>query len=194
MSGMEIGEDVTALLQAWRSGDTQAKDRLFPLIYEDLRAVARRRLRGEREGHTLQPTAVVHELYLRLSRQRRPAWRSRRQLFATIPVLIRRILVDHARRRRAACRGGDEELFRVPLEAVEHLSTAAIDRSPLQDGLPALEKHDARSATVLNLHVFGGLTFSEVAQALGLGQATVYRDWNYARLWLRRWLADTGLR
>ena len=184
---MESTSDFAALLHAWGHGDPRARDQLFAEIYDDLRAVATRRFQAERREHTLQPTAVVHELYLRLQRQRRVSWRNRRELFAVIPELIRRILVDHARKRLADRRQGEAPQHRLPLSAASEVpADCPHELCALKDGLRALERHDARGSRVVALHVFEGLTFAEVAEALNVAQATVYRDWAHALLWLRR--------
>lgn len=181
-------DDLTDLLRAWSRGNQDARDELMPLIYNDLRSIAARQLRDERPDHTLQPTAVVNELYLRLQAQRRVKWDSRRDFFAVAAKLVRRILVDHARKRRAGRRGGGNVL-RVSVDQAVGLP---VERAPeilaLDDALEALEGHDARGSQIVELHIFGGLTFTEIADVLGVSEATVYRDWNHARLWLRRHL------
>ncbi len=185
---MQTPADLTGLLQAWSRGDAGARDQLMPRIYGDLRGIAARQLAGERPGHTLQPTAVVNELYLRLHAQRRVSWDNRIDFFAVAAKLIRRILVDHARKRQAARRGGGD-VFRVSID--QNLGIP-VERAPeliaLDDALDTLEAHDPRSSRVVELHIFSGLTFAEIADLLEVAQATVYRDWNHARLWLRRQL------
>ena len=180
--------DLTELLQDWSRGNPDARDQLMPLIYDDLRSIAANQLRGERRGHTLQPTAVVHELYLRLHAQNRVQWKNRRQLFAVAAKLVRRILVDHARKRHADRRGGGE-VFLVSIDQVIGLPE---EREPellaLDDALQALEQHDERGHQVVEFHIFSGLTFIEIAEVLEVSEATVYRDWDHARLWLRRQL------
>ncbi len=183
---MAEANDLTDLLRAWSRGDPNARDQLMPQIYGDLRLIAANQLARERPGHTLQPTAVVNELYLRLQAQRRVSWDSRSDFFAVAAKLIRRILVDHARKRQAARRGGKDAL-RVSLD--QDLGFP-VERAPeliaLDDALGSLEKHDERSSRVVELHIFGGLTFAEISRLLEVAQATVYRDWQHARLWLRR--------
>ncbi len=179
--------EVTALLQAWSDGDEEARDRLIPLVLEDLRRIARRQLALEKPGHTLQPTALINELYIRLVDQKRVRLESRRDFFAVAAGLIRRILVDHARRRRAAKRGSggpkisfDEELG---LAAPQDPELLALD-----DALKDLEKVDRRGSRVVELHIFAGLGHDDIAAVLGLSRSTVIRDWNHAKLWLRRQL------
>jgi len=183
--------DISQFLQAWADGDPEARDRLMPLVFDELRAIARHHFQLERPGHTLQPTAVVNELYLRLAAQRKVQWRHRREFFAVAARLIRRILVDHARKRQAGRRG--EGVIPVSFEetlALPELEDPAL--LALDDALEALAREDPRAAEVVELHAFGGLTFEEIAASLGAGRATVLRDWKHARLWLRRQLASGG--
>jgi RNA polymerase sigma factor (TIGR02999 family) len=173
-------ESVTALLQAWNAGDEEAGRRLVPLVYGELRRRAAGYLRGERPGHTLQPTALVHEAYLRLVGRREP-WRNRSQFFGIASNLMRQILVDHARRRRAAKR----DAVRVALdEAVQPTAEPAVDLVRLDDALAELSALDARQGRVVELRYFGGLTLEEAAEVLGVSVATVKRDWTLARAWL----------
>lgn len=189
---MRDTEDLTGLLRAWSRGDAAARDQLMPRIYDDLHAIAARQLRNERPGHTLQPTAVVNELYMKLHAQRSVRWESRKDFFAVAAKLIRRILVDHARKRQTARRGGD--FLKVSLDQSLGIP---IERAPeivaLDDALRSLESYDERSSRVVELHIFGGLKFSEIAATLGVAQATVYRDWELARLWLKRELYSEEL-
>ncbi len=179
--------DISRLLKAWNEGDERARDQLIPMVHDDLRGIARRQYERERRDHTLQPTALVNELYLKLVNQRRVRWQNRREFFAVSAKLIRRILVDHARRRRAAKRGSDgvrisfDEALGLPI--VSDPTLIALD-----DAIEDLEKVDPRGARVVELHVFGGLTFEEIAEVLGVARGTVFRDWKHARLWLRRYL------
>ena len=182
--------DVTRLLEAWNQGDLEARDALIPIVFEELKRIARRQLQRERQGHTLQPTALVHELYMKLVNQRRVQWQNRRDFFAVSSKLIRRILVDHARKRQAARRGGGEP--RISFEEVLGLPD---DQDPsilaLDDALDDLGRTDPRGSRVVELHVFGGLTFDEIGEVIGVARSTVIRDWNHAKLWLRRAL-DPG--
>ncbi len=178
--------DITELLQAWNSGDLSARDRLIPLVADELRAIARQHYQKERPDHTLQPTALVNELYLKLTGQRNVHWRNRKQFFAVASKLIRRILVDYARKRGAAKRGSDE-----PKISFDELSLPAMEEPALlelDDGLKDLEMIDPRGASVVELHIFGGLTFVEIADVIEVSRPTVMRDWKHARLWLRRHL------
>jgi RNA polymerase sigma factor (TIGR02999 family) len=156
----------------------------FPLVYEHLRRLAHRQLRREADGHSLSTTALVHEAYLRLSDQRCPEFNSHSHFLAIAATAMRRILVDHARRRRATKRGG--ELHRIPLESA--LTLAVDDRADLlvalDDALHRLGRLDARQARVVECRFFGGLTEEETALALGVGSRTVKRDWAKARAWL----------
>jgi RNA polymerase sigma factor (TIGR02999 family) len=176
---------VTRLLRRWSEGDQQALDELMPLVYDELRQVARQRLRHEHPGHTLQPTALVHEAYLKLVDQRRTRWQNRAHFFAVAAQLIRRILVDHARRHAASKRGGGAGALTLEatLEpAVEReLSVVALD-----DTLSRLAALDPRQARLVELRFFGGLDVEETAEVLGISSATVKREWRTAKAWLHR--------
>ncbi len=176
-------DEVTALLLQWQAGDRQALDRLLPLVYDQLHRIADRQLRRERQGHTLQPTAVVHETYLRLVDQRRANWQSRAQFFAVAAGMMRRVLVDHARGRRAAKRGG-----LVPHLSIEDVDAGidppSVDLVDLDDALGKLEALDADQARIVELRFFGGLTVEETAEVVGSSPATVKRDWHSAKAWL----------
>ena len=177
--------DITALLDDWGRGDSRALDRLVPLVYAELRRVAARQLRHERDGHSLQPTALVHEAYLRLVDQRQVHWQNRAHFFAVSAQVMRRILVDHARRRKAAKRGDDVE--RVPLAqdiaapASDAISVLALDRA-----LERLAAVDPALARIVELRAFGGLTVDEAALVLKVSPSTAKRDWRTARAWLVR--------
>ena len=175
--------EVTELLQAWSAGDPAARDRLIPLVYDDLRRCAAAYLRRERRGHTLQPTALVHEAYVRLVDQRRPAWQNRAQFFGVAAELMRRILVDRARAHRAAKRSG--QWARVTLDP-ELAVTKGVDVEvlDLDNALTALASFDARKSRIAELRFFGGLSLDEIGAVLGLSIATVERDWQVARAWL----------
>ena len=173
-------ESVTALLQAWNTGDAEAGRRLIPLVYGELRRRAGGYLRRERPGHTLQPTALVHEAYLRLVGLQGHL-RNRSQFFGVASNLMRRILVDHARRRRAAKR----DAIRVTLnEVAQPVAERAVDLVRLDEALTELSALDARQARVVELRYFGGLTLQEAAKVLGVSVPTVKRDWTLARAWL----------
>src|SRR5436305_8372968 len=174
---------ITKLLQTWSDGDPEAAQRVLPLVYEELRNIACRQLRRERGGHTLQATAVVHEAYLRLQGQAGFEWPSRAHFFAFAAHLIRRILVDHARHRNRAKRGGGLE--RVTLaEAADLAPERAPDLVALDAALTSLEALDCRKAAVVELRFFAGLTLDETAEHLGVSPETVGREWRRARAWL----------
>jgi RNA polymerase sigma factor (TIGR02999 family) len=184
-------EDVTGLLLAWRRGDSDANSKLVAVVYEDLRRVARRRLRAERPDHSLTPTALVHEAYIRLVDLRRVQWQNRAQFFAIAARLMRQILVDHARAHAAAKRGGGG--WKVPLS--DHLGAAApyqVDLLDLDASLERLSSVDRRLTELVLLRFFGGLTIDETTAVLGLSAATVKRDWTRAKAWLFRDLRATG--
>lgn len=160
-------------------------DRLLPIVYAELRRLAASYLRRERPGHTLQPTALVHEAYVRLIDQRQIDWSNRAQFMGLAAVMMRRILVNHARDRVADKRGGGAE--HVPLTlAGEGIGTFEVNLLDLHDALNDLGESDPRKAQIVELKFFGGLTTEEIAQALGVSVATVERDWKFARAWLYR--------
>lgn len=176
---------VTELLNEWASGDPSALDRLMPLVYAELRQVAQNQLRFEDSGHTLQATAVVHETYLRLVGQQQANWRNRAQFFAVSAQLIRRILVDHARQRLAAKRGGMST--RIVLDsAVAAPEPDLVDVLALDSALAELALLDAQQAQVIELRFYAGLSIEETASALHVSVATVSRDWVTAKAWLYR--------
>ena len=176
---------VTALLQAWGGGDLAARDRLLPLVYGDLRRRAARYLRRERPGHTLQPTALVHEAYLRLAGPQRMPWTGRAQFLAVASQAMRRVLVDHARSKRAGKRWGHR--VQVPLEEGAATSLPReVDLILLDESLDELAALSPGQARLVELRYFGGLTTEEAADVLGVSHATVERRWNLARAWLFR--------
>ena len=179
--------EVTRLLQAWNDGDAAAGERLIPLIYAELRRRAAGHLRRERPGHTLRPTDLVHETYLRL-RAQNAAWQNREQLFAVASRLMRRILVDHARMRAAAKRGGG---VRVTLSE-DRAGPAAVEPDVLDvdAALEELAALDERQARLVELRFFGGLDILEAARTLGVSVATANRDWAMAKAWLFRRLKE----
>jgi RNA polymerase sigma factor (TIGR02999 family) len=182
--------EVTELLEAWQHGDAGARERLLPLVYDELRRVARARLRRERPDHTLQATALVHEAYLRLIGPGEATPRNRVQLFGIAARLMREILVDHARRKAALKRGGPAT--KVSLDAVAAPEVAIVDILALDEALSELSARDARLCQVVELKFFAGLTIDETATALQVSVATVERDWTVARAWLHQWLASSG--
>jgi len=179
---------VTELLQRWRGGDYQALDTLMPLVYEELRRLARRYLYHERPGHTLQSTALVNEAYLRLVGQELPQWQNRSHFFAVSAQLMRQILVDHARNHAAAKRGGGA--FKLTLdEAVSLPQQVDIDLVALDNALNHLARLDAQQAKIVELRFFAGLSIEDTSEVLDISPATVKRDWSTARAWLHRELS-----
>ncbi len=175
--------EVTRLLKSWGTGSDTALAELMPLVYSDLRKIAARQLRGERANHTLEPTALVNEAFLRLVDQDRVQWQGRAQFFAVAASAMRRILVDHARRRRATKRGGDPR--RVSLASVDIAVAPNVDLLNLEDCLRRLEALDALQARIVELRFFAGCTMEEVGEALHISTSTAKRQWHLARVWLR---------
>ena len=185
---MQSPEGITQLLIDWGKGDQAALEKLMPLVYSELRRLATNYLRRERTGHTLQPTALVNEAYLKLVGQKNAKWQNRAQFFAISAQLMRRILVDHARRHQASKRGGSE-LQRLSITTAEELvKDPAIDLLALNEALDELAKMDPQQSRIVELKFFGGLSIEETAEVLGIGHATVEREWKSARAWLRRQL------
>jgi RNA polymerase sigma factor (TIGR02999 family) len=186
---MDDSRQVIELLRDWREGDDQAADRLIPFVYTELRRLARGQLRREQAGHSLQPTALVHEAYLRLVKADID-WQDRTHFLSVAARVMRRILVEHARSKHARKRGGDEQHVTLagPIAAPD---ADPIDVLVLDEAMARLQLFDARQAQIVELCYFGGLTCPEVAQTLGISEATVNRDLRHARAWLRREL--TGL-
>jgi len=185
MSGAaERDGDVTDLLRAWRGGDEPARDELLERVYRHLRRVAAAQLRAERAGHTLQPTALVHEAYLRLVDQSRVDWRDRSHFFGLAAATMRRVLVDHARRRGRKKRQFDEPGPGIAPQGV------AVDLIDLDRALERLAADSARTARVVELRYFGGLELDEIAACLEISRATVKRDWEFARAFLRTELEE----
>ena len=174
---------MTELLLEWEAGDAEALDRLLPLVYDDLHRRAASSFRRERPGHTLQPTALVNEVFLRLVDQRRVEWKSRAHFFGVAAQAMRRVLVDHARRRSAAKRGDDAVVLSFDEELVPGLAPD-LDLLALDQALDALAELDRRQSRIVELRFFGGLTIDETAAALGVSPATVKNDWQMARAWL----------
>ena len=174
-------EDVTDLLRAWRDGDEEADALLLERVYTTLRNIAVGQLRGERSEHTLQPTALVNEAYLRLVGQRELDWRDRAHFFGLAAVTMRRILVDHARRRKAKKRDAERELVPLTVVTVEGATVNLLD---LDRALDSFAERYPRQAKVVELRYFSGLEFEHVALALDLSLRSVKRDWSFARVWL----------
>lgn len=179
--------DVTALLEAWNDGDPAALPRLMERVRDELHAIASRLFRGERAGHTLQPTAVVNEVYLKLVEQRQVSWRNRAQFFAVAAQLMRRILVDHARKHRTAKRGAGAVHVALD-EAVDLPADLSPDLLALDQALTDLEKLSPRQSRIVELRVMVGLELQEIAAVLEISRPTVSRDWRAARLFLLRQL------
>lgn len=183
----ESPREVTRLLIAWREGDQEALDALIPLVYRELRQIAARARRRERQDHSLQTTALVHEAYLRLIDQRDVRWQNRSHFFAIAAQLMRRILVDRARRHRAAKRGGGVD----PIEISDvggWPAVARIDIIALDEALSRLSAMDPRQGRIVELLCFGGLTAGETAEVLEVSERTVRREWTVAKAWLCRML------
>jgi RNA polymerase sigma factor (TIGR02999 family) len=176
--------DVSRLLQAWNRGDSGALDRLTPIVYGELRRLARRYLRGEHDGHSLQATALVNEAYVRLVDFTRIEWQNRAHFFAVSAQVMRRILVDHARRRNA--KRGRGQLHVSLDEAVVVAPQPSLDLVALDDALKALARVDARKAQVVEMRFFGGLSVEESAEVLQVSPITIMRDWRTAKAWLHR--------
>jgi RNA polymerase sigma factor (TIGR02999 family) len=175
--------DITSLLQQWREGDGSARDRLVAVLYPELRALADRQLRGERGNHTLQPTALVNEAYLRLSGLERMDWQDRAHFVRMAARVMREVLVDHARRRQAAKRDGGQQVTLTGLDAAAE-EGQGVDALALDAALARLEQLDPEKARVVELRYFGGLTIEETAEAMESSPATVKRHWQAARAWL----------
>jgi RNA polymerase sigma-70 factor, ECF subfamily len=176
--------EVSSLLRAWSDGDRAALDRLTPIVYDELRRLARRYMRGERPGHSLQTTALVNEAYMRLIDYKRMQWQNRAHFFAVSSQLMRRILVDHARRHNLKRGGGVQH---VSLEETAVLGgDRAADLVALDDAMDALARIDHRKVQVVEMRFFGGLSVEETAEVLRISPVTVMRDWNTAKAWLYR--------
>jgi RNA polymerase sigma factor (TIGR02999 family) len=176
--------DVTQILNAIERGDAKATDELLPLVYEELRLLAAQKLSHESPGQTLQATALVHEAYLRLVGDEPHDWRNRGHFFAAAAEAMRRILVDNARRKQAQKRGGGRE--RVTFETADVADEATPEEVvALDDALAKLAAQDPQTAEVVKLRLFAGLSMDQIAQATGVSRATAYRQWTYARAWLR---------
>jgi RNA polymerase sigma factor (TIGR02999 family) len=187
--------EVTRLLLHWSDGDRSALDALTPLVYEELRSMARRYFRRERPGHTLQSTALVHEAYLRLVDQASVHWQNRAHFFGVAAQIIRRILVEHARTHGRIKRGGG--VYKLTLDearvSVQATGSPDMDLLLLDAALQELAAIDERQSRLIELRYFAGLSIEEAAEALHLSPATVKRDWNFAKAWLRRRLSGRSL-
>jgi len=175
---------ITALLDQLSAGKRDVENQLVPQIYDELRRLARHYMRHERGNHTLQPTALVHEAYAQLVQQPQVPWQNRAHFFATASVLMRHILVDHARGRQAGKRGGAQEQVTLD-EALLPAQNRSIDVLALHQAIERLAVLDQRQAKIVELHFFGGLTFEEIALVLDIAERTAKRDWSMARAWLK---------
>ncbi len=185
-------DEVTAILRQWSRGDAEASARLIPLVYDELRQLARGHLRRERDGHTLQPTALVHEAYLRLVEGETIQWQGRAHFYGIAARLMRRVLVDHARNRSAAKRGGGDE--KISLELLGELPAwERLDLLALDAALQEFARTYPRQAEVVELKFFGGLEVREIAEVMKISDRTILRDWSFAKVWLFRALkAESG--
>jgi RNA polymerase sigma factor (TIGR02999 family) len=182
-------QNVTQLLLGWGKGDKEALDQLLPIVYDELRRQAARYLRRERVGHTLQTTALIHEAYIRLVDQRNMQWQNRAHFFGIAAQLMRRILVDHARTKKRAKRGGSD--IRVSLaDATLVVKSRDLDVVALDEALERLVEIDEQQARIVELRFFSGLTVEETAEVLSISPATVKRDWSMAKAWLHREISD----
>ena len=179
------GDDITGLLIRWGAGDREALEHLTPLVYGELRKLARSLLRRERPGHTLSSTALVHEAYLKLIDQRRAAGESRTYFFGAAAQIMRRVLVDHAKKKFAERRGGSAAKLAMR-DDIAWVDAISEDVLALDQVLSRLGEVDPRKVQVVEMKVFGGMTNQETARALGISDATVERDWTMARAWLIR--------
>ena len=183
---------VTQLLEKFEPGDRRAEEQLFADVYTELRALAARYLHRERKSHTLQPTALVHEAYLKLVGQTRVDWQGRAHFLAIGARVMRQILVDHARRHKAAKRGGDRHRITLDENLIVE-SRRNVDLLALEDALTKLAKLDHRQAQMIELRFFGGLSIAEVAKVMGISKRSVEREWTMVRAWLRRELSTSDV-
>jgi RNA polymerase sigma factor (TIGR02999 family) len=183
---MEDTPSVTQMLREWSDGDQAVLENLMPLVYDELRRLASRSLRKERPGHTLQTTALIHEAYLKLVNQRDAKWQNRSHFFAIASQAMRRILVDYARERHREKRGGSAENLPIEEAAFVASQEKSVDLVALDEALTRLAKFDERQAKVVELRYFSGLDIDETAEVLGISNATVRRDWNIAKAWLKQ--------
>ncbi|HVN78465.1 MAG TPA: sigma-70 family RNA polymerase sigma factor [Terriglobia bacterium] len=187
----ERTQEITELLINLSKGDQQAASKLIPIVYGELRRLARHYMRQERQDHTLQTTALVHEAYLRLIEQRQTNWQNRAHFFGIAAQLMRRILLDHARASHAGKRGGGEE--RLPLEEGLVFSTEkSVELIALDQALDRLAELSPRQSRIVELRFFGGLSVEETAEVMGIAPKTVKRDWSVARAWLHREVRQSG--
>jgi RNA polymerase sigma factor (TIGR02999 family) len=184
LDGTHARDGVTELLARWSQGDVAAREALMPLVYDELRRVARRKLAGQRSNHTLQATALVHEAYMRLVNRKQTHWQDRAHFFALAAQMMRQILVDHARRHNAAKRGGEAISVTLDEDSPGPKGTINVDLIDLDTALKKLATLDARQSQLVELRFFGGLSIEEAAQAVNISPATGKREWATARVWL----------
>ncbi|MEO6724013.1 MAG: sigma-70 family RNA polymerase sigma factor [Blastocatellia bacterium] len=184
-------QDVTQFLVAWNAGDQSALDQLLPVVYDELRRLARSYLRRERPDHTLQATALVHEAYFRLIDQRQVTWQNRAHFFGIAVQMMRRILVNHAVAKKTDKRGGEATLLALD-DAVSFAAERQVDLIALDDALKTLEQLDPQQSRVVELRFFGGRSIEETAEVLSVSPATFKREWATAKLWLQRQISRTA--
>jgi RNA polymerase sigma-70 factor (ECF subfamily) len=183
--------EITQQLIAWSKGDSAALDKLIPAVYQELRRMADRCLRGENAEHSLQPTALVHEAYLRLIDQSRVEWHNRSHFFGVAAQMMRRILIDHAKTKHREKRGGKARKLSLD-EIANYADEPAAELIALDEALKILAEMDERKSRIVEMRYFGGLTVEETAQVLGVSDKTVMRDWNLAKAWLYQQLNRAG--
>ena len=181
-----VSPNITELLHEWNSGRTEVAEALLPLIYDELHRRAAAYMRRERRNHTLQPTALVHEAYLKLIGQRNDKWNDRQHFFAIASQVMRRILVDHARSRNRHKRGGSQEDLPLEEALLAGAEEANVDLLALDEAMSRLAKFDPQQERLVELRYFGGMSLEEAAKALGISRATAARDWQVAKAWLHR--------
>ena len=181
-----VQPNITEMLRQWTTGKAEVMNELLPLIYDELHKRARAYLRRERQNHTLQPTALVHEAYLKLIDQRDDNWQSREHFFAIAAQAMRRILVDHARNRHRLKRGGSNEDLPLEEALLAVADDSNVDLIALDEAMTKLAEFDPQRERIVELRYFGGLTVDEAAKALGVSRATAARDWQVAKAWLHR--------
>lgn len=186
---MNSSDEVTALLGEMSAGDESVADKLLPVVYDDLRRLARGYFNNERQEHTLQATALVHEAYIRLVNWENVSWQNRAHFFAVAAEVMRRILVDHARAKSAAKRDGGQKILLD--DAISLQSEKEINITRLEEALQALEKIDPRQAKIVELRFFGGLSIEETAYVLKVSETTVKREWTFAKAWFQRELTKS---
>lgn len=189
-------QEITQLLKSAQSGDKEVVNQLLPLLYDEMRSIAHQKLRFERNGHTLDTTALVHETYFKLINHNEVEWQSRAHFLAISALAMKRILINYAEKKKAVKRGG--ELSRVELDEVEgqieNMSESMADEIlALNEALKKMEEFNQRGSRVVEYHFFGGLTWNEISEVMGIAPITVRRAWNVAKLWLRRELKETSM-